>query len=295
MKNKMFITLICTILLLSGCAKNEIEKVKKGYLNECQDYTIEELVNNYMENPKWESETSDKGYYVYNVESKSNNDESSNILIQFGIDKDNIIVTDFEINEISQDSLTYSSLIKDMCSVTNEKYKEQQLSNMTDAQRFKQEYEELNSSSVNMQISEQNPIKYATINEIFDVLENKTGIVYFGFPGCPWCRNMLPVLLEFAKNNDIDTIYYLNPREVSDEEHSKLIDTLKDYLETNANGDLTLYVPDVYFVKDGKIIGHHLSTVSTQTDPYVPLTEEQKEELLKIFDDLFVKIGDNNE
>ena len=52
-----------------------------------------------------------------------------------------------------------------------------------------------------------------------------------------------------------------------------------NYLLENDNGEKTLYVPDVYFVKDGKIIGNHLSTVDSQTDPYTPLTEGQIKEL----------------
>ena len=157
----------------------------------------------------------------------------------------------------------------------------------TDASKFKSEYEALNKENVEIKVPKDNPIKYTKVDEIFEILESGTGVIYFGFPGCPWCRNMLPILFQAAQKNNIDTIYYLNPREVSDEEHSKLIDVLKEYLDVNENGELTLYVPDVYFVKDGQILGHHLGTVDSQTDPYVPLTDEQKEELLQIFDDLF--------
>ena len=27
---------------------------------------------------------------------------------------------------------------------------------------------------------------------------------------CPWCRNALPVLFDAAKENDVETIYYMN-------------------------------------------------------------------------------------
>ncbi len=157
----------------------------------------------------------------------------------------------------------------------------------SDASKFKSEYEALNKENVEIKVDKDNPIKYANIDEVFKILESGTGVIYFGFPGCPWCRNMLPILFQSAKQNNIDTIYYLNPREVSDEDHSKLIDILKDYLDVNEKGELTLYVPDVYFIKDGKILDHHSGTVNSQEDPYVLLNEEQKEELLQIFNDLF--------
>lgn len=163
----------------------------------------------------------------------------------------------------------------------------------SDALKFKNEYEELNSQSVKMEISENNPIKYASFDEVVNVLTTGTGVVYFGFPGCPWCRNVIPVLFESATENNIETVYYFNPREIrnnGDDSYQKLINILSDYLEVDEDGNKTLYVPDVYFVKDGKIVGNHLSTVDTQTDPYTALTEDEKNELKNIYQELFNKI-----
>ena len=163
----------------------------------------------------------------------------------------------------------------------------------SDAEKFKNEYESLNDSSVKMEISKDNPIEYVTIDEVFELFENKTGVIYFGFPGCPWCRNLLPVLFETAKENNVNKIYYFNPKEIrtdTNEEYNKLKSLLSEYLQTNAEGEQVLYVPDVYFVKNGKIMGHHLSTVKSQSDPYVSLTSEQKSELKEMLNELFALI-----
>lgn len=163
----------------------------------------------------------------------------------------------------------------------------------SDGEKFKAEYEALNNENVNINISKNNPIKYVTLDEVFDIIQNKTGVIYFGFPGCPWCRNMIPVLFEVAKNNNIDTIYYFNPRNVKksdNDEYNKLKEILNEYLSEDENGQKVLYVPDVYFIKDGKIVGHHLGTVDSQADPTISLTEEEKNELLDIFNELFEKI-----
>lgn len=163
----------------------------------------------------------------------------------------------------------------------------------SDGEKFKAEYEALNNENVNINISKNNPIKYVTLDEVFDIIQNKTGVIYFGFPGCPWCRNMIPVLFEVAKNNNIDTIYYFNPRNVKksdNDEYNKLKEILNEYLSEDENGQKVLYVPDVYFIKDGKIVGHHLGTVNSQEDPTISLTEEEKNELLDIFNELFEKI-----
>ena len=165
----------------------------------------------------------------------------------------------------------------------------------SDGEKFKAEYEALNNENVNINISKNNPIKYVTLDEVFDIIQNKTGVIYFGFPGCPWCRNMIPVLFEAAKNNNIDTIYYFNPRNVKksdNDEYNKLKEILNEYLSEDENGQKVLYVPDVYFIKDGKIVGHHLGTVDSQEDPTISLTEEEKNELLDIFNELFEKMVD---
>ena len=159
-----------------------------------------------------------------------------------------------------------------------------------DGIRFKEEYEALN-NSISMYIAEDNPIKYASFKEVEELFAKGTGIIYFGFPSCPWCRNMIPVLFDVAKENNVNTIYYVNPRELKSntEEYNKLLEILNPYLE-ESDGGKVLYVPDVYFIKDGKVVGHHLSTVESQTDPRISLNEEQVKELSSIYQELLNKM-----
>ena len=84
---------------------------------------------------------------------------------------------------------------------------------LTDAMKFKKEYESLNgqinSSNkkyMDVEISVKNPIQYASYEEIVNLLKSGTGVIYFGFPECPWCRNAVPVLLEAAKELNINKI-----------------------------------------------------------------------------------------
>jgi len=142
-----------------------------------------------------------------------------------------------------------------------------------------------------MTIDEDNPIKYLDYEGVEELLTSGTGVIYFGFPSCPWCRNVIPVLFDVADKNNWDTIYYANPRELKSDEtkYNKLLDILSEYLR-ESEGKKVLYVPDVYFVKDGKIVGHHISTVESQTDPTISLTVEQVEELSNIYQSLFDQI-----
>lgn len=93
-----------------------IENIKVGYLHACPEFTIDELINNYMGNPEWSKEKSDKGYYVFNVSGNIKyNNKGAVALIQFATDKDNIIVKAYEIDKISQTNSTFATLIFNMC------------------------------------------------------------------------------------------------------------------------------------------------------------------------------------
>jgi thiol-disulfide isomerase/thioredoxin len=151
-----------------------------------------------------------------------------------------------------------------------------------DAIRFSEEYS-------NIGVSENNPVIYKTDKEIIDILKSGTGIIYFGFPECPWCQNAIPVLLDVANKMDVD-VYYFNPKEIREnntDTYKEIVGLLGDNLAADENGNKRLYVPDVYFVSGGKIIGHHFKTVDSQTNPKEnPLTEGKKTELKNIYKEL---------
>lgn len=188
-----------------------------------------------------------------------------------------------------------------------------------DATKFKKEYESLNETKgyIKLDIDKNNPIEYADYDKLLEVIENGTGIIYLGFPECPWCRNALPVLFDAAKDNEVEVIYYmniLNERDsytvedgklvyATDKEgnekkgtkgYFKLLDALEDHLsdyvilfeeDEYEVGEKRIYAPSVVFVRDGEVLGIHVSTVDSQEDPSKKLTEDQYDELYSIYDD----------
>lgn len=199
----------------------------------------------------------------------------------------------------------------------------------TDAMKFKREYEKYNNKKIdsgkeylNLNIKSNNPIKYKSADDLIDIISNKTGIIYLGFPECPWCRNAISVLLDVSEENDIKDIYYFNIKNERDsytledsklvyekdengneikgtKDYSKLLKALDsvlfDYvLEIDGKkyetGVKRIYAPSVIFIKDGKIIGIQVSTVESQTDPYKKLTKDQYNELYDIYTDYVVKM-----
>lgn len=206
--------------------------------------------------------------------------------------------------------------------------KENQANGIGDALKFKKEYEDLN-GKVNsnndtyptVTISENNTVKYITDTEAVELLKEETGVIYFGFSSCPWCRSMITTLTNVAKENKT-TIYYLDissirsKLELTKDENSdeylvsvknkgtdsyyillELLDSkLSDYYLIDENGkkydtkEKRLYAPTVVAFDKGKIKGFHEGTVDSQENGYAKLTEKQETELNKKFTTLVKSI-----
>jgi len=179
--------------------------------------------------------------------------------------------------------------------------------------KFKEEYESFNDVEgyISLDISSNNPMVYATYDEVEKIITSGTGVIYFGFPKCPWCRNVVPQLISSAADVGLDKIYYFNALEIRDikkldqngnvlvekegtAEYKKLVELLYDYIDVyeglNDETIKRLYFPTVVFVKDGKILGSHIGTVDSQNDPNVPLTESQVSELKEIYTEYMLKV-----
>ena len=69
----------------------------------------------------------------------------------------------------------------------------------TDATKFASKY---------TLVDKDNRFVYAKIDEIINILEEGTGIVYLGFPECKWCQQYVVYLNEVAKDRNVSKIYY---------------------------------------------------------------------------------------
>lgn len=124
-----------------------------------------------------------------------------------------------------------------------------QLSVSVDAANFRKDYP---------QVDTDNRYVYAKPAEILDIFEKGDGLVFLGFPECPWCQQLAPIVDEAAKAEGLDKIYYLNIREAresNDELYKALVDKLDDYLEKDENGEPRIYVPDVTAFRGGEVVG----------------------------------------
>ena len=135
--------------------------------------------------------------------------------------------------------------------------------NMSDAAEFKSEYP---------RVAANNRFVYASDKEILDIFDSVSGVVFLGFPQCPWCQHLSEYVDRAARAEGVDKVYYLNIRDAranNSEVYQKLVKKLEPYLDKDDNGKPRIFVPDVSIVKDGKIIGRYKEE-STGNDNITP-------------------------
>lgn len=126
--------------------------------------------------------------------------------------------------------------------------------NIKDNEKFKKEYNNVSSNNV---------FVYKNINEIIDILKNGTGVVYLGFPECKWCQEYVKYLDEVANETEIDKIYYYDiyeDRQNNTKEYQELVKVLQNELDYDNEGKKRIFVPNVTFVIEGKIIANDNET-----------------------------------
>lgn len=120
--------------------------------------------------------------------------------------------------------------------------------NITDAEKFAKEYTKLSSDNV---------FTYKSLKEVNKILEKGTGVVYLGFPECPWCQEYVKYVNEVAKKVGLDKVYYFNIREDrtnNTEDYQTTIKLLRDYLPTDEEGNPRVYVPLIAVIQNGKVV-----------------------------------------
>ena len=178
----------------------------------------------------------------------------------------------------------------------------------SDALKFKEEYESLNKQKNEdgdlyrvITINEENPIVYTTYEELANkIADDENFLVYFGTSTSEYCRSVVPYLLEQAKTQGIDKIYYVDiskKEESKEQEGTKAISVEDQYytdvlnkLNQESIDDSTLAV----FI-NGEMAGKTSGVSSRQTKGSEELTKEMKDEMLEKFKELYITYNSNRE
>lgn len=203
------------------------------------------------------------------------------------------------------------------------------------ALEFKEEYEALNGKMARygkphrtLTISENNPYVKITPAEVIKKLEKKESFyLYVGDPLCPWCRSVIEQSIKSAKENEIDTIYYIDfwddenneiLRDVYElvdgeikqthkatKEYTKMLDLcdesvgLRNYTVKDKDGNeievnsKRFFGPTFLFAENGKFKKYTDARSELQTSPLEELTKEIKKDQSEKFDELFLEVCDD--
>ena len=189
---------------------------------------------------------------------------------------------------------------------------------ISDAVKFKEEYESINNDKIEgsdnvvreLNIPEDNPFVYASANDIVTMMDNnETFVVYFGFAECPWCRSVLPTLIEVSEELNLDKIYYVDVSEIRDKLDvdddgnvvvvkegsegylgllNRLEKVLDDYTLTYEDekvemGEKRIYAPNVVSIVNGEAKELETGISDEQDDAYMKLTDDMKKETYNKF------------
>lgn len=165
------------------------------------------------------------------------------------------------------------------------------LADKDDSKRFAQEYEAENGSLdgtglyvlPELDLADYVPFDYEEFDDVVELLTEDTGVLYLGFPTCPWCRALIPALIDAwnLTNSKEEITYYnihdLRPVRSLDEEgnvitekeadpkYDRLVELMYDHLRpfegSNDESIKHIYVPMVVFVRNGNIEYAHIGTV----------------------------------
>ena len=139
-------------------------------------------------------------------------------------------------------------------------------------------------------LSEDNVFEEVGADRIIQMIDNREdGLIVFGFPACPWCQQLLPVLDTVAKKSQIFHIFYVDIKDMRDNEsspdHEKYLYIKQKFKEILDVEHDRINAPTVVTVTAGNVIDYHLDTVPSHqmVDGRLPeMTAEQKRELAEI-------------
>ena len=125
-------------------------------------------------------------------------------------------------------------------------------------------------------VAEENVFYEGTEESLTALLEHGIGIIFLGFPECPWCQAYAPMLNETVSSAGTRVLYYNIYEDKVD--NATFYDRIAAYinehdssiLSYNSDGRLVIYMPLVLFVQNGEIIAYDHETCTEDSSVITP-------------------------
>lgn len=100
-----------------------VKQIQSSYIYDCPDYTVKELIDTAIKNPKWKSETNFDGESLVIVSGQIDyHGEEHDIFIEYTIRGEEFGVTDIKVDNESLDSDSYEETTEYICDVDSHLY-----------------------------------------------------------------------------------------------------------------------------------------------------------------------------
>ena len=111
-------------------------------------------------------------------------------------------------------------------------------------------------------------LKVESVNDIFDIFDSGTGIIYFADSDQEKSIIYTKNINKIFNNLKVDKVYYYNPSNIKNNNtkyYRELLNYVDGYTSVDEDENPSLDIPSLYFVKNGNIVGY-LSPVDKNVD-----------------------------
>ena len=150
---------------------------------------------------------------------------------------------------------------------------------LTDAEKFATEYS----------IKQAEAFKYAELDEVFQILEDGSGIILFGDSDCEVSNLSIDIFSDVLEKKGVFDVFYYNPKAIIDsksDDYEKLIDLLDEAIDKDDSDNNNLELPSIFFVRDGKVIDSNTLKKDELLNEDEIYSNTNKEKLRKTYEEL---------
>ena len=101
--------------------------------------------------------------------------------------------------------------------------------------------------------------EYSKIHDIFDIFDDGTGIIYFADSDQEKSLLYTKDINDIFKDLKVNKINYYNPSKIKNNNtkyYRELVNYADEFVGEDEDGNDTLEIPSIYFVKDGEIVSY---------------------------------------
>lgn len=139
---------------------------------------------------------------------------------------------------------------------------------LTNSQKFDNEYA----------VGENNSFTYVSMDELEDLFESGTGLLFLGNSDCEWCIKSVTMLNKLINEEEIEEVFYFNPSKDND----KVLYLINEEIENIEISSIKM--PSLYVIVDGVIVDYEdssLESVDEDNDKEVKKYEKRYLELIE--------------